>query len=194
MLTGLPPHRIAAAGVGRTFQNIRLCPQMSVLDNVLLAGRFPYGEKLFGGIIGGRSLSRESNSNHARAEEALNKVEMWHKRAAMGNELSHGQRRLVEIARALMLRPKVLLMDEPTSGLYPEMVTAAQEIVKTLCDDGLTILFTEHNMQVVTAISDKVVVLNRGRKIAAGTVDEVVNDPNVIEAYLGQKEDVDLKR
>ena len=185
-LTGLPPYKIARAGIGRTFQLIRLCPQMSVLDNVMLALRYPIGEKLSMAMLRPKRLVREEEANQKRAIELLTRVEMDHKQEAMGSDLSHGQRRLVEIARALALDPKVLLLDEPMSGLFPKMIEKSMEIIRGLRDEGRTIWFIEHNMRVVLELSDRVIVLDHGRKLAEGTPEEIRGNPEVNTAYLGR--------
>lgn len=186
VLSGLPPHKVARAGIGRTFQLIRLCPQMTVLENVMLALRHRVGERLTMAMLRPKRLVAEENENRERAIELLQSVEMDHKKSVMGNELSHGQRRLVEIARALALDPRVLLLDEPTSGLYPQMIRKVTEIVRALRDDGRTIWFIEHNMKVVLELSDRVIVLDHGRKLIEGTPDEIKDNPEVNTAYLGR--------
>ena len=183
---GQRPHRIAREGIARTFQNTRLYPQMTVLDNVVIALKYATGERLSSALLRSRRMIQEDQVNKDKALQLLETVELAGKADAMGAELSHGQRRLVEITRALALEPKLLLLDEPTAGLFPEMVNWMKERILKLRDDGRTILFIEHDMNVVMGISDRVIVLNHGKKIADGTPDQVRKDEAVITAYLGR--------
>ena len=184
-ITFLPPHRIARAGIGRTFQMIRLCSQLTVLENVMLAFHYPYGERLLPTLISQSRIRREESEMREQAMQCLQSVKMQDKASAMGNELSHGQRRLVEMARALALNPKLLLLDEPMSGLSPVAIDKVKGIISDTKAKGITILFIDHDMKVVSDISEHVIVLNYGRKIAEGTVDQIKSDPEVQAAYLG---------
>lgn len=186
-ITSVPPYKIARAGIGRTFQMIRLCAQMTVLENVMLAFRYPYGEKLLPTLFAAAKIRREEKEIRDQAMECLRTVQIEDKADAMGNALSHGQRRLVEMARALALNPIILLLDEPMSGLSPVAIDLVKSIIARLGGGGSSILFIEHDMNVVSDISEHVIVLNHGRKIAEGTVAEIKVSPEVQAAYLGSR-------
>ena len=180
------PHQIAAAGIGRTFQNLALFHSLSVLDNVLIGAHPRMASGFISSALALASANAEEAATRARAEEVLSSLRLGELADLPVTALPFGTRKLVELARALMASPRLLLLDEPASGLNHEEVSALGATLRRLRQDhDLTLLLVEHHMDLVMNVSDKVVVLDFGRKIAEGTPEEVRKNPAVIDAYLG---------
>jgi branched-chain amino acid transport system ATP-binding protein len=183
-MSGVAPHRMASRGMVRTFQLTKSLTKLPVIENMKLGATGQRGEKWWNGLIPLVWRSQEAEIEH-RADELLSRFKLDHMRDEYAGALSGGQRKLLEMARALMTNPTLVMLDEPMAGVNPALKQSLNEHVRGLRDEGMTVLFVEHDMDMVHDISDWVIVMAEGRVIAEGTPDQISANPAVIDAYLG---------
>jgi len=185
-ITGLPPHRVTRLGIARTFQNIRLFSYMTAVDNVMVGAHWWMRQRVWDCALTTGRARTEERAVERRALDLLDELGLANYAGSYARELPYGLQRRLEIARALATRPRLLLLDEPAAGLNPQEKKELMALISRLRDEGLTIFLIEHDMKVVMEVSDRIVVLDHGEKITEGVPQEVRNNPQVIEAYLGQ--------
>jgi branched-chain amino acid transport system ATP-binding protein len=192
-ITGLPGHRVARRGMVRTFQLTKALSRLSVIDNMKLGATGQIGENFFRALL--KPLWRDQERDiEERAEALLERFNLAHMRNEFAGTLSGGQRKLLEMARALMVQPQLVMLDEPMAGVNPALAQSIIGHVEGLREEGLTVLFIEHDMDVVRSISDWVVVMAEGLLIAEGRHSSIVTNPRVIDAYLGAHHGTPLDR
>lgn len=190
-IAGTPPHKVARKGMVRTFQLTKALYRLSVLDNMRLAATGQRGESFIRGLFPFIWRKQESEIT-AQAEELLTRFKLIDKKGDFAAALSGGQRKLLEMARALMVKPEIVMLDEPMAGVNPALKQSLLGHIKDLRDEGMTVLFVEHDMDMVRDISDWVIVMAEGKIVAEGTPDSVMGNQAVIDAYLGAHHDVSL--
>lgn len=185
-LTGLPPYKISSMGIGRTFQRPKLFLQITVIDNILLAMRYNLGEDIEDVLFRYPAVMKEDKEKYNIALKYLKFVELDGKKDVLAENLSYGQRKLLELARALATDANLLLLDEPFAGVFPYMREKIKNILLKIKKLGKTIIFIEHMINIVSSISDKIIFIAHGEKIAEGDPIEVLNNKRVIETYFGE--------
>lgn len=190
-LGGVPAARVARAGMVRTFQLTKALNRMTVIENMRLGATHQPGENLFAALVAPLWRGREQEIT-TQAEELLARFKLDTKRDDFAGSLSGGQRKLLEMARALMAKPRMIMLDEPMAGVNPALTQSLLGHIQALRDDGTTVLFVEHDMHMVRHISDWVIVMTEGRIVAEGPPESVMQNPAVIDAYLGAHHDTDL--
>ena len=188
-LNGMKPNKITEKGMARTFQNIRLFPTMSVLENVMIGRHCRTRALIFGAIFRNPATRREEAEIIETSYDILVKVGLETQVNEEARNLPYGAQRRLEIARALATEPFLLLLDEPAAGMNPQETEALVSLIREICKEGHSILLIEHDMKLVMSLSDRIFVMDYGKKIAEGTPEEVRSNPAVIKAYLGEEVD-----
>lgn len=187
-ITGLSPHQVARRGLARTFQLARGLSNMSVLENMMLAPREQQGERLLPAILQGRRVQVQEQEYYERAIELLKVLGLYEQRNALASSLSGGQRKMLEVGRALMSEPRLLMLDEPAAGATSEEAKKLMTYLTRVRERGITLFVVEHKMDVIMGLCDTIVVMNNGSVLTEGPPEAIQSDEQVIEVYLGTEE------
>ncbi|MFW6001165.1 MAG: ABC transporter ATP-binding protein [Halanaerobium sp.] len=180
-------HKIARMGLARTFQIPRALKKMTVIENLMLVPHGQSGENLFTSWFNSKKVKEEEKQNYQNAYETLEFLELTHLKDELAANLSGGQKKLLEMGRALMADPEVILLDEPGAGVNPTLMNKIADNILKLKEKGKTILLIEHNMDLIMSICDRIIVMSDGKHLVEGTPEEIKNNPEVLKAYLGEK-------
>jgi branched-chain amino acid transport system ATP-binding protein len=185
-LKGMKPNRVTEVGLARTFQNIRLFPQMTVLENVMIGRHCRTSSTIFGALVRNTSTRMEEDSIIESSHRMLVKIGLTQYENEIAKNLPYGAQRRLEIARALATEPELLLLDEPAAGMNPQETSELVNLIQSIAAEGQSILLIEHDMKLVMNLSERIFVMDYGKKIAEGTPEQIRNNPTVIKAYLGE--------
>lgn len=188
-LLGMKPNQVTEQGLARTFQNIRLFSQMTVLENVMIGRHCRTKSFIIGALLRDKRTMREENGIIQMSHEILEKVGLTKYENEFAKNLPYGAQRRLEIARALATEPVLLLLDEPAAGMNPQETIELVSLIQEIASEGQSILLIEHDMKLVMSLSERIFVMDYGKKIAQGTPEEIRNNPDVIKAYLGEEVD-----
>ena len=186
LVTGRAPHELARKGVARTFQNLQICMNMTAIENVMVGGHLSVDRNLIKGMLRFPSLRRADAVLRERAAELMAYVGLDAYLGAGASAMPYGALKRLEIARALAARPRILFLDEPAAGFNPTETTEIDALVRKIADSGITVVLVEHDMKMVMNISDRILVLNYGKRLTEGAARDVRRNPAVIAAYLGK--------
>ena len=184
-ITGMPTHRIASLGLVRTFQIVRELSGLTVLESLLLSPGHQIGETVSGALFRRGAVQRQEQRNADKARQILERIGLWRLADQSASQLSGGQKKLLELARALLLEPKFILLDEPTAGVAPPLLKDIIRLIRELREEGISFGIVEHDMQLIGELCDDVHVLAEGKTLVSGSFAEVTADPRVVDAYLG---------
>ena len=184
-VNGLAPHQLARLGVARTFQNLQVCMNMSALDNIMVGAHLQLDRNLVKAMLRWPALGAKDRALRETARELMAFVGLSAFESSNADSMPYGALKRLEIARALAAKPRILFLDEPAAGLNPKETAEIDVLVRKLADNGITVVLVEHDMKMVMNISDRILVLDYGKKLAEGSAEEVRRNPDVIAAYLG---------
>lgn len=187
-VTGQPPHLLAHLGISRTFQNLQICFNMSALENVMVGAHLRLDQRMVAAAVRAPALVRSDRICREESVELMNFAGVGRYVRSSADAMPYGALKRLEIARALASRPKLLLLDEPAAGLNPTETREVDQLIQKVAASGVTVVLVEHDMKLVMGISERILVLNYGRKLAEGTAREVRSNPEVVAAYLGEVE------